>query len=65
MGSKVSARLEHGRHIVWRGDADGVPLAQLIEALSELLEKHSDVDLMFGYWDYGEQLVVTAPDKDN
>jgi hypothetical protein len=65
-GSDQNSTLMRGRRIVWRQSADGVPLSRLVaETLDFILTYKGDrSQLLFGYWDYGSELVITEPDEE-
>jgi hypothetical protein len=63
LGSRKQPHLMEGRRIVWTAeDADGTAVAPFRDALTKLLEGGTE-DLLIGYWDYGNSIVVTAPDE--
>jgi hypothetical protein len=48
---------------VWSADrSDGTPLKEVLLNLHAFLEQYDGDknDLMIGYWEYGDQIVVTA-----
>lgn len=63
-GSRREPELFDGRKIVWECRSLGAPLPDVLDALRKLiaLRGGSGDDLLIGYWEYGDQIVVTAPD---
>ena len=60
-GSRREPELFDGREVIWHERSTGSPLSGVLPQLAELVRLHPGVDLMIGYWEYGNQLVVTAP----
>ena len=60
LGSRKQPRLTEGRRIIWSTD-EIQPLNTFMLRLIAFAEKY-DGDkskLMIGYWDYGEEIVIT------
>ncbi len=66
-GSRYEATLmgppyTDAREIIWRSSrSDGVLLRDVVSELTALMARPDAEALMIGYWEYGDEIVVTAP----
>jgi hypothetical protein len=66
-GSRHEPYLMNGRKIVWRLErSNGMPLNDVLAQLVDFESSYdgNKTELVFGYWEYGDEIVVTAPDSE-
>jgi hypothetical protein len=66
LGSRNEPRLTGGRTIVWSLDrTGGVPVNDVLPKIVSFVEQYGGdkSELMFGYWESGDAIVITAPSK--
>lgn len=61
-GSRREPKLMDGRRIVSSLQSGGIPLDDALRSLNEVRAAYPGEDLMFGYWEYGDEIVVTISD---
>ena len=65
-GSRRESNLMDGRKVVWNhGTTTGIPLNEFLPTLVEFAANYpgNKSDLMIGYWEYGDEIVVTASES--
>jgi hypothetical protein len=66
MTSKREIELMDGRQVIWRASkSDGVSLKDVMADLQKVVQDYGGpvTDLLIGYWEYGDEIVVTAPES--
>lgn len=63
-GSRKEPKLMGGRKVILSLASDGMSLSEAMQSLSECVADYAGdrAELRFGYWEYGDEIVVTAPE---